>query len=83
MNDFVVYILKSKIKEVTYVGFTNNLERRFIGHNCGKTKFTRNYKPWEIVYKELFTREDKAVKREIYFKSAAERRLIRKILGRT
>jgi len=83
MNKYFVYVLKSKIKETTYVGFTNNIERRLIEHNCGKTKFTRNYKPWEIVYKEEITREDVAIKREKYFKSAAGRRLIRKILGRT
>ena len=82
MNKFFVYILKSKIKEITYVGFTNNIDRRLIEHNSGKTKFTRIYKPWEVVYKEEFTREDEAIKREKYFKSAAGRRSIIKLLGR-
>lgn len=80
MNGFVVYILKSKFKEVTYVGFTNSLERRIKEHNLGKSKFTNIYKPWELVYKEEYSSEDEAIKREKYFKSAAGRILIHKIL---
>ena len=82
MNKNFVYILRSKIKEITYVGFTNNIERRLIEHNLGKTKFTRIYKPWEMVYKEEFNSEEEAIKREKYFKSAAGRRLIRNLLGK-
>jgi len=80
MKKYIVYILKSKIKEITYVGFTNNIERRVKEHNLGKSKFTRIYKPWEMVYKEEFSSEEEAVRREKYFKSAAGRRFIRKLL---
>ena len=80
MNGFVVYILKSKIKEVTYVGFTNNLKRRIKEHNFGKSKFTNIYKPWELVYKEEYSSVEEAIKREKYFKSAAGRRFIRKLI---
>lgn len=80
MDKYFVYILKSKIKEITYVGFTNDIERRVMEHNSGKLKFTRIYKPWEVVYLEEFYSKAEARKREKYFKSAAGRRLIRKIL---
>ena len=34
---YYVYMLKSKgIKPVTYVGYTNNLKKRFSLHNAGK-----------------------------------------------
>lgn len=82
MNRFYVYILKSKIREITYVGFTNNIDRRVREHNLGKSKFTRIYKPWEIVYTEEFSSEEEAIRREKYFKSAAGRRFIKKILTR-
>lgn len=72
--------MKSKFKEVTYVGFTNSLERRIKEDNLGKSKFTNIYKPWELVYKEEYSSEEEAIKREKYFKSAAGRRLIHKIL---
>lgn len=82
MDKYFVYILKSKIKEVTYVGFTNNLDRRIKEHNLDKSKFTNIYKPWELVYSEEYDSEEEAIQREKYFKTAAGRRLIRKLLGR-
>jgi putative endonuclease len=83
MKKYIVYILKSKIKETTYVGFTNNIERRLIEHNSGKSKFTSIYRPWEIVYKEEHTSLEEARKREKYLKTASGRRLIKKLLGKT
>ena len=80
MDKYLVYILKSKIKEITYVGFTNDIERRLIEHNIGKSKFTSIYKSWEVVYVEEYASKEDARKREKYFKSATGRRLIRKIL---
>ena len=52
---YYVYMLKSKgIKEVTYVGYTNNLKKRISLHNEGKgAKFTRGRK-WTLIYKEKF-----------------------------
>ena len=67
MNKFFVYILKSKIREITYVGFTNDIDRRVREHNLGKSKFTRVYKPWEMVYKEEFSIEEEAIRREKRF----------------
>ena len=80
MNKYFVYILKSKNREIIHVGFTNNLERRLSEHNSGRSRFTRIYKPWEIVYKEKFSSEEEAIRREKYLKSAAGRRFIKKIL---
>jgi putative endonuclease len=67
MNKYFVYILKSKIKEITYVGFTNNIERRIVEHNLGKSKFTNIYKPWELVYKEEHGSEEEAIKKKKIF----------------
>ena len=48
-------MLKSKsIKPITYVGYTNNIEKRVLLHNTGKgAKFTRGRK-WLLIYKESF-----------------------------
>ena len=81
MGKYFVYILKSKIKEITYVGHTDNILRRLVEHNSGKSVFTRKYKPWNLIYKEEFPTEEEAIKREKYFKTAAGRRLIKKILS--
>ena len=64
----------------TYVGFSENVQKRLQEHNCGKSSFTKIYKPWELVYTEVFDNKNAAINREKYFKSAAGRRRIMKIL---
>ena len=49
---YFIYILKSLEFDKTYVGITNNPERRLKEHNAGKSIYTRKFKPWEIVYNE-------------------------------
>jgi len=78
---YYVYILKSEIKEKTYVGFTNNLERRIKEHNSGKSKFTSKYIPWRVVYREQVETLAKARARELYLKSAAGRKFRKKLLN--
>jgi putative endonuclease len=66
---FYVYMLKSNsIKPVTYVGYTNDLEKRIRLHNSGKgAKFTRG-RQWKLIYKEFFKSKNKAISREYYIK---------------
>ena len=67
---FYVYMLKStnKKKNVTYVGYTNNLLNRIKLHNSGKgAKFTRGGK-WKLIYKEKFNTKTQAISREYYIK---------------
>jgi putative endonuclease len=71
MKKYFVYILKSNIKEITYIGHSDNIHRRLIEHNSGKSIFTKKFKPWELIYKEEFLTEEEAIKREKYFKTAA------------
>ena len=47
-----VYVLRSLKSQVLYTGMTENLERRLVEHNQGKTRFTKGHLPWELVYKE-------------------------------
>jgi putative endonuclease len=67
---FYVYMLKSKsIKSITYVGYTNNLEKRIKLHNSGKgAKFTRGRK-WVLIYNEKYKSKNEAISREYYIKS--------------
>ncbi|WP_337866179.1 GIY-YIG nuclease family protein [Ignavibacterium sp.] len=77
---YFVYILYSENYKKTYVGFTNNLERRLKEHNAGRSKYTKRYSPWRLVYSEEFQNEIEARLKEKYFKSAAGRRKIKKLL---
>lgn len=77
---YYIYILKSFVANKTYVGQTNNYERRLEEHNRGKTKYTSKYIPWKIIDLEKHDSREKAVKREKYFKTASGRRKIKTII---
>ena len=66
---YYVYMLKTvKKKIITYVGYTNNLEKRLKLHNIGKgAKFTRG-RNWGLIYKEFFKSKKAAINREFYIK---------------
>jgi putative endonuclease len=75
-----IYILKSISYEKTYVGLTNDLQRRLREHNNGKSIYTNKFKPWRIIYTEEAESLKNARVREKYFKSASGRKKIKNIL---
>ena len=78
MDEFVVYILFSKEHQKTYVGFTSNLIERFKSHNYLEKKgFTCKYRPWEVVYLEVYYSKSDALKREKYLKTGIGREFIK------
>lgn len=48
-----VYILQGKNGKY-YIGSTNNLERRILEHNSGKTKYTKEILPITLVFKQYY-----------------------------
>ena len=66
---YYVYMLKTLNKtNITYVGYTNNLNKRIKLHNLGKgAKFTRGRK-WKLIYKEKYNTKNQAISREYYIK---------------
>jgi len=65
-----VYVLGSNGKggPKTYVGWTNNLEKRIATHNCGRgAKSTRGRK-WDLLYVEKLDSKNDAMKREWHLK---------------
>ena len=79
---YFVYILKSKNHNKTYIGYTNNLERRLKEHNSGKSIFTSKFVPWKIIYKEEFDQDIEARKKEKYYKPSAGRRKIKLLISK-
>ncbi len=52
-----------------YTGWTNNLEKRIQAHNTGTAaKYTRSRRPVELVYYEIFSSKEEAMKREYAIK---------------
>lgn len=67
---FYVYLIVAKIKNktISYVGYTNNLNKRIKLHNCNKgAKFTKG-KIWKLVYYEEYDSKVKAMKEEYILK---------------
>jgi putative endonuclease len=80
MKNFVVYVLKSQVDGRLYVGFTNSIDRRIKEHNSGKTKSTKGYRPWILVYSEIASTREEARNREKYLKSGCGKEFIKFIL---
>jgi len=76
---FYVYVLKSKIAQKSYVGFTNDIDRRLEEHNSGKNQYTKKYRPWTVLYKEEYKTWQEAKKRETYLKGRPGRRFLKNI----
>lgn len=79
-NIYKVYVLQDN-KGRLYKGMTNNLERRLREYQSGKTRTTSHMDCLEIIYTESFCSFAEARKRELYLKSAAGRRFLKKVLG--
>lgn len=47
-----------------YIGSTNDLARRIEEHNDGNVFSTKNYRPFVLVYYEVYTSEQDARERE-------------------
>ncbi len=62
---FWVYILRSiNCQKALYIGYTTDLSARLVEHNSGKSRHTKKYMPWELVYCEGYANEPDAVERE-------------------
>jgi len=67
---FYVYLITSKIKKktISYVGYTNNLNKRLRLHNSNKgAKFTKG-KKWKLIYYEKYNSKIEAMKHEYSLK---------------
>jgi putative endonuclease len=77
---FYVYIIHSEKFNKFYTGFTENVQRRLKEHNKGKTKSTKAFIPWKLVFtQECRTRTEARIK-EKYYKSGSGREKIKKLI---
>ena len=74
---FKVYVLRSDVNGFLYVGMTTDLERRLREHNSGKTRSTKAYKPWKLVFFEEYDSRLEARSREKYLKSGSGKEYIK------
>ena len=66
---YTVYILKSRLNNKYYIGYTTDLGLRIKQHNSGKNKSTISGRPWDVVHTELLNTKKEAWLREHQIKS--------------
>lgn len=72
-----VYILLCEDGSL-YTGYSNNVDQRFFDHKNGKGgHYTRSHIPLKIIYKETFSAQSEALKREKQIKGWGREKKIR------
>ncbi|RZJ82556.1 MAG: GIY-YIG nuclease family protein [Flavobacterium sp.] len=69
MDIYYVYAIKSEVDGRIYVGFSLDVEKRLKQHNAGKTKSTKGYRPWRLIFTEEVLSRIAARAIEKYYKS--------------
>ena len=78
---FYVYILRSEnVSAKTYIGITENLEKRLAEHNANTQPHTRKYSPWKIEAYIALSDRDKAFSFEKYLKIGSGKAFLNKHL---
>ena len=75
---YYVYLIVSKVKNktISYVGYTNNIDKRLKLHNSGKgAKFTKG-KKWKLIYSRKYKSKIKAMREEYKLKKNYQLRKI-------
>jgi putative endonuclease len=71
------YVLKSLKDGKHYIGWTDNLKRRFEDHCQGRVDATAYRRPLRLEYFEACHSKEKAAAREKYFKTGFGRRYLK------
>lgn len=75
-----VYLLQSEINNQLYIGYTTNVKQRILEHNRGDNSSTKAFKPWKLIFAEIYIEETDAKRREKYLKTNQGSRLLKRML---
>ena len=69
-NHYFVYVIGSKGKGGfrTYIGWTNDLEKRLGKHNTGLGARSTRGRKWQLLYAERYSSRSEAMSREWHLK---------------
>jgi putative endonuclease len=76
---YYVYALVSEKFNRIYVGLTKNLDLRIKEHNSGRTKSTKHFKPWKLLYSEEANNLGEARLREKELKTGHGREFLKSL----
>ena len=75
-----VYAIKSKKDGGIYVGMAVDFEKRLKEHNSGKTKSTKGFIPWELIFTERCVDRLNGRAREKYYKSGVGKEFLKSLV---
>lgn len=78
---FYVYVIQSLKDKKLYIGYTNNLKRRFEEHNAGRNEVTKDRRPFRLLYYEACIQKQDALKRELQLKTGFGREYLKRRLS--
>ena len=79
---YYVYVLKSLKDGKLYIGYTNDLRKRFVEHSNNTRGWTKGRGPFKIIYYEASLDDEDARSRELYLKTGMGRRYLNNRLKR-
>lgn len=77
---YYVYVLKSRLDEKLYIGYTADLKERFRKHQNGEVASTKSRRPLDLIFYEAYKSKEDAERRERYFKTAKGKSSLRIML---
>ena len=80
---FYVYLLYSQQGKGLYIGYTSDINERLMRHNAGECISTKHRRPLVLIYYEAYVNQQDAKGREVFLKSGAGRRFLKKQLKNT
>jgi putative endonuclease len=80
---YYVYVLISLKDNTTYIGVTEDSEKRLKEHNHGKTRSIKHKVPLKLIYFEAYNDKTRARKRELELKnnSSEKEKLYKRIFN--
>jgi putative endonuclease len=77
---YYVYVIESQKNLDLYKGFTLDINNRIKQHNSGLVTATKNFRPWRLVYCEVFLHKQDAIDREKYLKGSWGRKFLKEVI---
>ena len=82
MNYYFIYVLRGR-RGFIYVGYTTDYKKRIKRHNNGEVQSTKAFKPFRLIFLEVYINKSDAKRREKYLKTSKGRTTLKAMLKNT
>ena len=78
IEKFYIYVLRSVEYSKTYLGMSENVDKKLLEYNSGKTRSTKPFRPWKLIYTECTGKTAEARRKEKHYMLTAGKNFLRK-----